>query len=233
MNRDHWNELAESFEDEVMDMVQTDRNGVLQYMVASVPESRRSTLVDLGCGIGTFIRSFGPMFDEVVGVDVSKRMLSRARLRCSDLTNTNWMCADLANAAERLASYADLTVCLNVITSAALRRRKTQWTSLKKITRRDGFVLVGVPSLESATMVIEAEADIESDITDDGLVRRDGVYQKFFSKAEIVEALSNRGFEVQHIKRVYYPWSEEGLDGAPEGVKSYPWDWACLARRAA
>lgn len=233
MNRDHWNELAESFEDEVMDMVQTDRNGVLEHMVTSIPDNRRSTLIDLGCGIGTFIKSFGTMFDEVVGVDVSNRMLSRAKERCADLQNTRWMCADLKTAAEKLNRRADVTVCLNVITSSQLRRRRAQWTSVKKITQPGGFVIVGVPSLESAKMVSATDADVDTDITGEGLVSRDGVYQKFFSKAEIVEALSNRGFEVRRIKRVYYPWSEEGLDEAPRGAKSYPWDWACLAQLAA
>ncbi|MCB0834448.1 MAG: class I SAM-dependent methyltransferase [Bacteroidetes bacterium] len=233
MNRDHWNELAERFENEVMDMVQTDRNRVLRQMVSSIPETHRSTLVDLGCGIGTFIKTFGDLFDEVVGVDLSKRMLSRARRQCADLPHTSWLCADLKNAAEKLGEHADLTVCLNVITSGELRRRKSQWTSLKKVTRRDGYLIVGVPSLESAKMVSEVEDDDDSDITDDGLVSRDGVYQKFFSREEIREALIKRGFDVCSIKRVYYDWSEEGMPEPPKNADGYPWDWACLARRAA
>lgn len=44
-----------------------------------LPADRRSRAVELGSGVGRFVRALATRFDEVIGVDVSEEMVCRAR----------------------------------------------------------------------------------------------------------------------------------------------------------
>lgn len=64
------------------------------------PERR---LLDLGCGIGRFVRRLAPRARFVVGVDISQRMVEEARRRCGPIRNA----AILRSAGCDLAAFAD------------------------------------------------------------------------------------------------------------------------------
>jgi SAM-dependent methyltransferase len=51
----------------------------------------KSVLLDLGCGAGRFVAAFAPQAREVIGVDISERMVAAARRRCADLSNVTFM----------------------------------------------------------------------------------------------------------------------------------------------
>ena len=63
-------------------------------------------------------------------------------------------------------------------------------------------------------------------------VSRDGVWQKFYERDELISTVSEKGFDITRIAKVYYPWSVDGLR-KPRGSKQLPWDWGFLAQRAA
>jgi hypothetical protein len=48
----------------------------------------------------------------------------------------------------------------------------------------------------------------------------------------LTSTVSDKGFEITRIAKVYYPWSVDGLR-KPRGSKQLPWDWGFLAQRAA
>ena len=103
------------------------------------------------------------------------------------------------------------------------------------VTKPGGYALIVVPSIESDTMVREVafrfgRAD-EFVSTPDGLVTRDGVTQKHFSREEFTTTLSAHGFTVCRIGRAAYPWSVEGLRKPSGAGAKPPWDWMCLSRR--
>ena len=237
MNREKWNRLANRFEDEVCDIAATDRNHVLQRLMSKVrPSQRRSVLVDLGCGIGTFIRQFGSLFKEVVGVDVAPRMVARTKDCCSRLPQLRWLCMDIQRVPRVVGSCADLTACLNVITSSVATRRDAQWASVTAITKPGGFALIVVPSIESAHLVANLKdngrkARHQSAELNRGLVRCGNDLQKYYSRSELRTTMAHHGLMVDTIRRVFYPWTEEGVPRQRAPATLYPWDWACLARR--
>lgn len=237
MSCDRWNHLAETFEDEVCDITVNDSNRVMHRLITKVQQHSCGTLVDLGCGIGTFIRRFGSRFRNVIGVDYSQRILARAKEHCSKMPQVQWVCANMQKAVDLIGPTSDLTTCLNVITSSSGACRYSQWTAVRKITRPGGFVLVAVPSLESAKMIAlntnSRSARRRFARLDFGLVHSGDEFQKYYSEAELRNEMLRHRFIVRAVRRIRYPWAEEGLR-LPRGTNcSDPWDWVCLAQLAA
>jgi hypothetical protein len=127
----------------------------------------------------------------------------------------------------------DLVVCLNVITSLDARLRARQWTSLAGLSRPGGYVLVVVPSLESALHVQRFADDdnrIHASDFKRGLVYRGADRQKHYTREELHELATSQGLRVISLKRIHYAWSDDGVD---DPGRQRPWSWACLARRRA
>jgi hypothetical protein len=70
MNQEkHWNNIADSYDDEVFDVFESDRSGTLQkYLKKHANLSHTAT--DFGCGIGKAFKFLAPCF---------KRVLARRR----------------------------------------------------------------------------------------------------------------------------------------------------------
>jgi tRNA/tmRNA/rRNA uracil-C5-methylase (TrmA/RlmC/RlmD family) len=86
VDRAEWNGLADDFEESVCDIVASETNAQTHRFVnAARPLRKKPVLVDLGCGIGTFIRTFGGRFDKIVGVEYAPRIMARAKEQCADM----------------------------------------------------------------------------------------------------------------------------------------------------
>jgi SAM-dependent methyltransferase len=230
VNRDQWTTLARVFEDEVSDITAHETNGGLGEAVTRATLGlRRRTLVDLGCGIGTFVAKFGGAFHRVIAVDFSSDMLFRAQTTCRHLRRVTWLCADIPKAALEFPATADLTVCLNVITSPSAARRRALWTGVAAVTRPGGTALVVVPALESAEFVARETGQRlrkrRTRPSENGLLVRAGCVQKFFLETEVAEVMGNVGFEAVCLQKVEYPWAEEGVSVRRMRGKQLPWDW--------
>ncbi len=236
MNRDQWATLARVFEDEVSDITASETNGGLGEAVTRATLGfRKATLVDLGCGIGTFVAKFGGGFHRVIAVDFSSDMLSRAQSICRHLRRVTWLCADIPKAALEFSATADLTACLNVITSPSAARRRALWDSVAAVTRPGGTAIVVVPALESAEFVARQTGQRlrrrRTRPSDSGLLVRAGCVQKFFLESEVVEVMGNVGFEAVRLQKIEYPWADEGVSVRPMRGKQLPWDWLATGVR--
>lgn len=49
------------------------------------------SVLDIGCGIGRFVRALAPEVGSIVGIDISARMIASARTRCVDLANASFI----------------------------------------------------------------------------------------------------------------------------------------------
>src|SRR6185312_4654431 len=152
-------------------------------------------------------------FKNIVGVEFAATTIAQAKVLCADMMNVRWQTADIVSAAKKLGTIADLTVCLNVITSPSAQKRALLWQSLASTTKSGGFTLVVVPSLESENMV---QAVINGKkkpqlATRNGLVVREEATQKFFEENELRAVLADNGFKVKKLGRAYFPWTTEGV----------------------
>ena len=231
MDRAGWNLHADEFEALVCDIAAEGTNKELARMVRMACGSRKNlVLVDLGCGVGTFIQRFGDRFKDIVGVEFAQKIIARAEKRCADMENVTWHALDIIKAAKLIGRRADLTVCLNVITSPSAAKRNALWASVAAVTKAQGFLLLVVPSTESDDMVNSLEPDYEPGRAG-GLVARDGIYQKHYRREELVAVLADYGFTTRSIRRASYPWSIEGIRKPRAAGNRTPWDWICLAER--
>lgn len=230
MSRREWQRLASQFEHSVRDATATSGHQVAELVDRSRP-SRRRTLVDAGCGIGTFVKRFGHRFGRVVAFDFAANMVARARRRCAALSNVEWRTMPLEDAGQALGPIGHLTVCLNVITSTDDGQRAGQWASLAALTRPGGHVLVLVPSVESGRFVkrVAGEtAELRDPDVQQGFIFRGDSPQKHYTRDELRQTVARHGLRVVSLRRIHYPWIEEGLD---EPTARLPWEWICLARR--
>jgi SAM-dependent methyltransferase len=237
VKRKEWNEIADDFEDYVCDVAVDETNDQLRRFVNAVrPSPKSSVLVDLGCGIGSFIQKFRHRFKEIVGVEYAPRIIARAKERCADIAGIEWLTMDAARAAKHIGPRADLTVCLNVITSASAPVRHAQWAGLVSVTKPSGHALLVLPSLESEQMLKEQSLrdarNAKFEITDDGLVETEGSFQKHYREDEVVSVAASHGLHMKRIAPIVSPWSRTGLRKPRGGEWKNPWDWIVLAQRA-
>src|SRR5437667_11419553 len=116
MKRADWNRLADDFETEVCDITREERTGKVERSVDAVKLPRNSVLVDLGCGLGTFVSKFGSRFSRIVAADHARRIIARAKAASTCPSPVEWLVMDVGQAGEAIGTIADLTVCMNVIT---------------------------------------------------------------------------------------------------------------------
>ena len=236
MSRREWNRTAENFKENVCDIAAEETNDQLRRFVSAVhPSPDKSVLVDLGCGIGTFVQKFGDRFRQIYAADFATDAIRQAEAAYKGTTPAEWRVADLNECPTLFGTNrADLTVCLNVITSPSAVRRKALWDTVRTITKPGGHALIVLPSIESCEMVAEREnrgrKRAKAAAKRGGIAERADIWQKHFSRAEIIEILAGLGFSVVRLAAVNYPWASEGLR-KPRLAQQSPWDWICLAKR--
>ena len=236
VSRKEWDKLADDFEREVCDITRETKGNQIAAMVRSLPLSAKSSvLVDLGCGLGTFVERYGKLFRRTVAVEHAPRIIARAKKRLAGRGDIAWLTSNIPPAARRIGRVAGLTVCMNVITMPETRIRARMWDGVAQVTKRHGHALIVVPSIESDRMVecvaygtSRADAIAEAP---DGLVDRGGSRQKHFARAELNDLLAAHGFRVKKMQRVFYPWAKEGLRKPRGAGTRRPWDWLVLAQK--
>ncbi len=236
VSRKEWDKLADDFERDVCDITRETRGKEIARLVLGLrPSPKKSILVDLGCGIGTFVERYGKLFRATFAVEHAPRIIARAKKRLVKRTDITWLTSNIPPAANRIGTCADLTVCMNVITMPQARIREQMWHGIARVTRKRGHAIIVVPSIESDRMVervaygtSRAEAIAEAP---DGLVDRGGSRQKHFAREELRELLAQHGFRTRKVMRISYPWQKEGLRKPRNAGTRRPWDWLVLAQR--
>jgi len=236
VSRKEWNKLADDFERDVCDITRETRGKEIAQLVLGLrPSPKKSILVDLGCGIGTFVERYGKLFHATFAVEHAPRIIARAKKRLAKRTDITWLTSNIPPAAKRIGACADLTVCMNVITMPQARIREQMWDGIAHVTRKRGHAIIVVPSIESDRMVelvaygtSRAEAIAEAP---GGLVDRGGSRQKHFAREELHELLAQHGFRTRKVMRISYPWQKEGLRKPRKAGTRRPWDWLVLAQR--
>lgn len=234
MDRREWNRHADEFEDAICDITVDERGNQVGRFVKAARLPSDPVLVDLGCGLGSFVQKFGARFQKIFAVDFAAQIIKRARSRCAQ-PGVKWLVMDVARAFKAIRTRADLTVCMNVITSPSPAKRNALWSCVAKVTKPGGFALIVVPSIESNQMVERTNSSAKQNgafaSKNDGVVKHEDSWQKHFGRRELISTMSDHGFVTKKIGRVSFGWDDEGLRKPPSQDKKSPWDWICLAQR--
>ena len=228
-----WDRLAGVYGQEVCDIFSRDRRQVIaRWLRARGLLRGRQSVLDAGCGIGSFFRKYGHHFGAMTGTDHSRRMLRIAAARCRRVKDCAWLQADAQCLPPALHGLNDLVVCSNVLTfvsAAACRRALRQ---VARCAKPGAWVMLVLPSLESHDAVVALEtgrpAARRPGLT--AIVRRDDRRQRFYSRQGANRFADRAGLRSVAVRKVWYPWVDEGVTRAPRG-RELPWDWLVTARR--
>lgn len=228
-----WDRLAAAYESEVCDIFIRDRRQVIgRWLQARGLLRGQRTVLDLGCGIGSFFKIYGRHFGRKTGTDHSRRMLQIAARRCRQVPGCHWQQADARRLPSALRDYADLVVCSNVITfvlAAACRRAMHETV---RAAKPGGWLLLVLPALEShdAVVALETGRPAVPRPRPTAIVRRDDRMQRFYTATGARQLAAGAGLRSITVRKVWYPWSDEGITRPPRGHEP-PWDWCVTARR--
>jgi len=246
--RTHWDKIAPSYNDEIFDVFESDKDGKLvQNMDHFIQAS--NTAIDFGCGTGKALHLLSPRFKNVLAVDISGECLVAAKARGFD--NVTYKRADLSSKSVRLPQ-SDFVFCCNVIMLPEIARNESMFSNIQKALKPGGIAMIVVPSTDSmlyaAWRMIDWYRKEKVDVNDipaselayfsgskrdilQGIIRIDGVPTKHYSGPELQVLMERAGLSLLKLEQLNYNWNSEFAE-PPAWMKApYPWDWLVVCRR--
>jgi len=232
MTEKDWDRLAAVYAQEVCDIFARDRRGVIgRWLKRHRLLGQQRTVLDLGCGIGSFFKKYGARFGPKTGTDHSRRMLQIAARLCHRQPGIEWLQADVKKLPAALHGRGDLVVCSNVITFVSLPQCRRALAEVVRTAKPGGWVMLVQPALESHDAVVAIETGRPAPPrTPMAVVRRDDRRQRFFTRTGAINLAKAAGLQAVRADKVWYPWSDDGIIHPPRGQEP-PWDWLVTGRR--
>ena len=123
MNQAYWDEIASRYDEEILDAVQNDKNGVIRQSIREHADKTRLA-ADFGCGIGKSLPLLSRCFSIVDAYDLSNENLELARRKCRRLPNVRYHHRDLSTE-DKTSAQADFAVRTP---SATMGEAATAWS---------------------------------------------------------------------------------------------------------
>jgi len=244
----HWNKIANRYEDEIFDVFRSDKNKKLPAYFQK-HSGRSHFAIDFGCGVGKAFAYLSPLFEKVLGTDISGECLAIAKTR--PYSNISFKRADLTRRGLRFP-VADFAFCCNVVMLPEIEKNAEMLRNIQRALRINGAAVFVLPSLESILyssarmmewyrkegVAIEKIPNSEfsyykgskSDIVR-GIMNINGVPTKHYLESEIQVFFADAKLAVTSIDRVEYEWNTE-FSEPPGWMKApYPWDWLVECRK--
>ena len=249
MNQEkHWNNIADTYDDEVFDVFESDRNKTLQKYFKK-HANKTHNAIDFGCGIGKAFKYMAPTFRRLIATDISEDCISIARV--NHYSNIEYKKADLTSASLRFPK-ADFGLCCNVAILPEPRDNIKIIRTVNRNLNEGGHALFVIPSLDSILHYAWRLIDWydREGVSPDriaasefnyfkgpkhnifrGIIDIRGVRTKHYAQPEIEVTFPRAGFKVLNIERLEYDWETEFMK-PPSWMKApYPWDWMVEVRK--
>lgn len=247
MNRNYWEKIAENYNDEIFDVYQNDKTGIIRSAIEEFA-SLSASVMDIGCAIGKWIPFLSHHFKRVIATDISAKNIEFAKKNCAHIKNVDFFQSDMSDPNVKLKA-CDVAVCINAILTGSLKNRIHFFKSLEKCVKKKGMLILVVPSLESSlyTSIIRHRWKIDGagkrkkltlktyqdkiENFSQGNIEIDNVPTKHYLKEELTLLLLQEKFSIVSFQKVEYNWRTEFIQ-PPKWLKEpYPWDWLCIARK--
>jgi SAM-dependent methyltransferase len=245
----HWSRAAEGYEEAFIDPDLPQVRNPLRAAVAELADPRK-TAADLGCGIGPLLPFLAERFGCVIAVDFAAGMLARARQRCRELANVEFLQRDLTELDE-LADRVDVAVAVNSLVLPDVAALDAALRSIHAALREGGHFLGIVPAMDAVhyfTMLLLDRARLSGMPADKarqnaahhaehayydfafGTFRYQGLEQHFWQPFEVRYRLRRAGFRRVRLAKVHLAWQQFGC-ARDLGDQPPPWDWFFHAER--
>lgn len=243
MDKKYWDDIVPQHSEKIFDVFVNDKKKVIQSAIRKYFNPKQSAL-DLGCAVGKWLPLLSSVSKKVYAVDIAKMYLEIAEERHSHLTNIEYVHADLSKPGKKIPA-CDMVVCINTLLTDHEKRRNAIFDAVVKTVKKNGYLVLVVPSLESAllskivlkhwdlldgTPVEKFSANSKENALS-GIIELDGTPTKHFLREELMFLLQNAGFEIKETEKVEYTWNTE-FNSPPVWMKApYPGDWLVVARK--
>lgn len=246
MKRNYWENMAASYQEEIFDVLQQDKKKLLVRAIRKYSNPNQQ-VIDIGCAVGKWLPVLSPLFKKVIALDISINNLKIAQQLHPGLKNVDYKRADMSSPTLRVPKV-EFGICINAILTPHAKDRLVFFNNLKKCIKKNGTLVLTVPSLESylLTRIVQQQFNIdkkefkESISSKKALVKWKNIMQgvgeidhvphKHFLEEELTLNLNKSGFQVLEIKKIEYPWSTE-FNRPPRWLHSpKPWDWMVVAK---
>jgi 2-polyprenyl-3-methyl-5-hydroxy-6-metoxy-1,4-benzoquinol methylase len=246
MERNYWEKIAPDYNGEIFDVLANDKKMVIRKTIQRFASAKKS-VIDIGCAIGKWLPLLSPAFKKVYAIDISQKNLDIAKKQHSQLGNVQYSRVDMSDPKAAIPK-CDFAICINAILTGSQKKRELFFSNLKKTVKRNGYIILVIPSLESAmlTSIIRQRWNPDSDAGSliqkskiknqlnnllMGNTRIDGVLHKHYLKEELQLLLAKERFIAEEFNKIEYDWTTEFLK-PPKWLKEPgPWDWMVLARK--
>lgn len=238
----HWNTIAPTYNDQIFDVFQSDRNKRLPFYFKK-HANKLHHAIDFGCGNGKSFPHLSPIFDKITAVDISQKLLNEAKKR--PFRNIDYKRMDLTKKNLQLPS-ADFLFCCNVAMLPEIEKTYQMIKNAGNVLKKGGTAVFVLPSLDSVLyaswrlMELYKMEGVKSDEIPNsefdyykaskrdivqGIIYIDGVPTKHFGRTELDVVFKNCGLTITAVDKVEYDWDSE-LASPPDWLKDpYPWDW--------
>lgn len=248
MDRKYWEKIAPDYNEEIFDVLKNDRKAFIRSAIKKVA-SPSKTVIDIGCAIGKWLPVLSPLFKEVLAIDISVKNLVIAQKTYPQLTNVEYLRSDMSAGKTKLPK-SDVAICINAILTDSMRKRTVFFHNLSRCLKKEGHLILVVPSLESwmLTTIIRKQWKIDNSLFKDkitgsaaqkkyskilqGNADIDDVPTKHYLKEELELLLTQEKFSIKDIQKIEYDWTTEFVK-PPKWLKQpRPWDWLVVAQKA-
>jgi 2-polyprenyl-3-methyl-5-hydroxy-6-metoxy-1,4-benzoquinol methylase len=247
MNRNYWERIAPAYEDEIFDVLKNDTSGKIVTAIQQLASAKK-TVVDIGCAVGKWLPLLSAGFKHVTATDIAAENLAIAKKKYTALTNVEYIRTDMSDGKAALTP-CDVAICINAILTDSLPKRIHFFKALYKCVKKNGALILVVPSLESKLYanIIAHRWNVDNDNTEkkptakkamqlaqnikQGVTDIDNVPTKHYLREELELLLTKEGFSITAVEKINYTWKTE-FHHPPKWLKApYPWDWMVIARK--
>lgn len=247
MDKNYWEKIADSYNDEIFDVLNQDKKGIILSAIKKYA-SKNKTVIDIGCAIGKWIPVLSSSFKKVYAIDISTKNLGIAKHLNSKYKNVEYLQINMSDRNAKIPS-CDFGICINAILTSSLKDRNIFFHNLSACIKKNRRIILTVPSLESylLTIIIGNQWKIDRDVLDkrisgdealkkwnnikQGNVDIDNIPHKHFLKEELQLLLSKENFIVEEFHKIKYNWDTEFLKPPRWLNDPKPWDWMLIAKK--
>lgn len=247
MKRSYWEKTASHYEDEIFDVLQNDKKGIIRSAIQKYA-SNKKTAIDIGCAVGKWLPILSKNFKKVMAIDISAENIKIAKKNNKKYKNISYQRLDMSSADNELPR-CDLAICINALLTPDVKDRIQFLENTASCIRKKGVLILTVPSLESWLLshILQQRFAIDKTSFPDtknktaaltqwknmlqGNVAIDEVQHKHYLKEELKIVLAKAGFKVNTIKKIKYDWHTEFIN-PPKWLKNpQPWDWMAVVMK--
>jgi ubiquinone/menaquinone biosynthesis C-methylase UbiE len=249
MHEEFWDEVAPNYDAEICNTLKSDRNDRLRKTLREYATGKELA-IDFGCGVGRFLPLLSECVDRVIATDFSSKSLGLAESSVPSESKIEFKKADLITGRPRW-QQASFGLLINVLIMPDADHRSAIIKNVRRNLTTDAYLLVVVPSLESAlycytrlvewgvregsstkASVKEVNRHISRDMSiANGIVKINGTSTKHHLREELFVFFEKHKFAVERVAKVEFNWTEE-FAKPPRWLNGpYPWDWLFVIRK--